>query len=90
MVSVTGKEHKKDLTFKVFTAMRVQIVVFWVVSPCSLIHSCQLLEDYDASICRVGSGRSMLQQDFMVAQFRILKFEQKNLTLSTMHCDCSQ
>jgi hypothetical protein len=45
----------KDMRFHIFRAVSIQIVVFEVVTVCSLGGKCNISEAYAASICRVES-----------------------------------
>jgi hypothetical protein len=39
--------------FEVFMAVKVQVKVFWIVMPCSVVVGTNILEDLPASILKV-------------------------------------
>jgi hypothetical protein len=53
-ISIVQKTKlKKDATFEVFTAMKIHVIVFWVVTPCSDVVGYNVSEGRTASIFRV-------------------------------------
>jgi hypothetical protein len=38
-------ERSKDATFEIFTTVKIQLEVLWVVTPCSFVVGCQRFKD---------------------------------------------
>jgi len=46
--------------FEVFKAMKIQTVVFWIVTPCAYVLGCHVSEHHSVSIFRVKTDNTFL------------------------------